>query len=253
MLRAEGIRVSFGGVRAVDGVSLHVAPHGSLGIIGPNGSGKTTTFNVLAGEQRAEAGQVTLGGRDITGAAPHRIARLGLVRTFQNLRLFPNMTVLENVLVGGHMRQPRALWRQLLRPPATGAREREERARAAALVEEVGLADRLGAYASDLSYGQTKRLELARALNAEPRVLLLDEPTAGMNDRQAREILDLVRAVQARRGLALVVIEHNVPELARFVERMIALDAGRVIAEGRPEEVVRDPRVVAAYLGQDAA
>jgi branched-chain amino acid transport system ATP-binding protein len=252
MLRADGLGVSFGGVRAVDGISLAVGAGERLGIIGPNGSGKTTSFNALTGEQRLDAGRVTLNGRDITGIAPHRVARLGLVRTFQNLRLFPNMTVLENVLVGGHLRQPRALWRQLLRPPGVAGREAEERDRAAALVEEVGLADRLGAYASDLSYGQTKRLELARALNADPRVLLLDEPTAGMNDRQARDVLGLVRAAQERRGLALVVIEHNVPELARFVDRMLALDAGRVIAEGSPQEVTRHPRVLASYLGEAA-
>jgi branched-chain amino acid transport system ATP-binding protein len=236
----------------VDDVSLSVAPRERLGIIGPNGSGKTTSFNALTGEQRLDSGRVTLAGRDVTGLAPHRIARLGLVRTFQNLRLFANMTLLENVLVGGHLRQPRALWRQLLRPPGIARHEAAERDRAAALIEEVGLADRIGAYASDLSYGQTKRLELARALNADPQVLLLDEPTAGMNDRQARDVLALVRSVQERRGLALVVIEHNVPELARFVDRMMALDAGRVIAEGTPEDVVRHPRVLASYLGEAA-
>jgi branched-chain amino acid transport system ATP-binding protein len=252
LLAASGLRVAFGGVTAMDGVSLHVAADETLGIIGPNGSGKTTTFNVLAGVQNADAGAVMLDGRPVIGTPAHRMARLGLVRTFQNVRLFPDMTVTQNILVGGHLRQPRALWRQLLRPPGVAAAERAERDRALALAEEVGLADRAHVYASDLSYGQTKRLELARALNADPRVLLLDEPTAGMNDRQARDVLELVRRIQRPRRLAVIVIEHNVPELARFVDRMMALDAGRVVAEGAPADVVRHERVLAAYLGEAA-
>ncbi len=252
LLTCEGISRSFFGVKALDGVSLSVAEGETLGIIGPNGSGKTTLFNIISGLDRNHEGRVTLGGRDITTARPHRIVGHGLVRTFQNLRLFKGMTALENVVSGGHSRSYKGLAGQVLGLPAMRRSEEELLARARACLAEVGLQGYEDASPAEMSYGQTKRLELARALNAEPKILLLDEPTAGMNDVQAAEILGLVARVRDRHGLTLIVIEHNVPVLSRFAGRIVVLDAGRKLTEGRPDEVTRDARVIEAYLGAGA-
>lgn len=253
LLVCEGVTKSFLGVRALSEVSVSVSEGETLGIIGPNGSGKTTFFNILSGLERADAGRILLGGADITRTPPHRISARGIARTFQNLRLFGGMTALENVLCGGHKEAPTGFLGQLAQTRAVRRAEAEADARARACLAEVGLAGYEEAFTTQMSYGQTKRLELARALNASPRVLLLDEPTAGMNDVQAAEILDAVARLRDRHALTLIVIEHNVPVLARFADRIVVLDAGRKLIEGAPATVVRDRRVIEAYLGKGAA
>ncbi len=252
ILEARGIGKRFGGVAALDGVSLGVRPGEVLGIMGPNGSGKTTLFNILTGLLPPSSGEVLIDGRAVRGLPPHRIARLGIARTFQNLRLFPGMTTTENVLCGAHQRETLSVVAALLPSRARALVAGSERQRAEDLLREVGLGDRIGVYASALSYGQTKRLELARALNTDPRVLLLDEPTAGMNDAQAALLLGLVRRLQRARRLTLVVIEHNVPALAWLADRIVVLDSGRVLVDAAPEVAVSDARVIEAYLGRDA-
>lgn len=252
ILEARGVSKRFGGVQALDGVSVGVREGEVLGIMGPNGSGKTTLFNVLTGLLAPSGGDVLIDGRSARGLPTHRIARMGIARTFQNLRLFPGMTTTENVWCGAHQRESVSVLRNLLPLPGRARQEAAERARAEALLHEVGLGDRIGAYASALSYGQTKRLELARALNTDPRVLLLDEPTAGMNDAQAAVLLGLVRRLHRARRLTLVVIEHNVPALVWLADRIVVLDSGRVLVDAPAEQAASDPRVVEAYLGRDA-
>lgn len=253
ILEVKDLRKSFGGVHALDGVSLKVEEGEILGIMGPNGSGKTTLFNAVTGALRADSGTVRFDGADITRAPSFRIARMGVARTFQNLRIFTNMTTTENILCGAHMRENTSVLGSILRTGKRTASEAAKRARAIDLLKEVGLTDRIDAYASDLSYGQTKRLELARALNTEPRILFLDEPTAGLNDAQAAVLLGLVRKVCQRRNLTLVVIEHNVPALVWLVRRIAVMDAGSVIVDGPPEVAVSDPKVVEAYLGHSSS
>ncbi len=252
ILEASGLTRRFGGVTALDGVSLGVRAGEILGIMGPNGSGKTTLFNILTGLLAPSAGDVLIDGVSARGKPTHRIARMGIARTFQNLRLFPGMTTTENVLCGAHQRESVSVLRNLLPSPGRARRAAAERERAEDLLREVGLGDRIGVYASSLSYGQTKRLELARALNTDPRVLLLDEPTAGMNDAQAAVLLGLVRRLHRSRGLTLVVIEHNVPALVWLADRIAVLDSGRVLVDASPEQAASDPRVIEAYLGRDA-
>ena len=252
ILEARDVSMQFGGVTALHGVSLGVREGEILGIMGPNGSGKTTLFNVLTGLLRPSGGAVLIDGSPTTGRAPHRIARMGVARTFQNLRLFPGMTTTENVLCGAHGREDVSVIGNLLPRPGRAASRAAEYRNAEELLHEVGLGDRIGVYASALSYGQTKRLELARALNTRPRVLLLDEPTAGMNDAQAAVLLGLVRRLQRARGLTLVVIEHNVPALVWLADRIVVLDSGRVLVDTTPEAAAADPRVIEAYLGRDA-
>lgn len=252
ILEVRNLKKSFGGVHALDGVSFKVDEGEIVGIMGPNGSGKTTLFNAITGALRADSGSVHFDGRDISREPPFRIARMGVARTFQNLRIFTNMTTTENVLCGAHMRENTSVLGSIIRTGKRVAGEAAERARAVDLLKEVGLTDRIDAYGSDLSYGQTKRLELARALNTEPRILFLDEPTAGLNDAQAAVLLGLVRKVCQRRNLTLVVIEHNVPALVWLVQRIAVMDAGSVIVDGPPEMAVSDPRVIEAYLGHSS-
>jgi len=252
ILKCENISKAYSGIRALVDVSLSVERGEILGVIGPNGSGKTTLFNIVSGLDRADAGSVTLDGHVITNTPAHRIAGLGLARTFQNLRPFGGLSALENVLAGGHLRAPRGLLGQVLQLPYVRKGEQEARAEAAERLSDVGLGAYAEASSTQLSYGQTKRLELARALNTRPRVLLLDEPTAGMNDVQATEILDLVGAIKRKFSLTVVVIEHNVPVLTRFADRLVVMEAGSKLVEGPPAAVVSDRRVIEAYLGTGA-
>lgn len=253
LLTCKAVSKAYDGVQALAGVSLQVTAGEALGIIGPNGSGKTTLFNIVSGLESCDQGEVRLNDKAITGVSAHKIVNYGLVRSFQNLRLFSGMTAIENVICGGHRSAEKGLWGQILQTKSVKASEARMAQKARACLAEVGLAGYEDARPSELSYGQTKRLELARALNAEPKILLLDEPTAGMNDTQANQILDLVMSMRERHQITLVVIEHNVPILCRFVERMVVLEAGKKLMEGKPDEVVKDARVIEAYLGSGAS
>jgi len=248
LLAVEGLERAFGGVRAVDGVTFEVRAGEVHGLIGPNGAGKTTVINLVSGLLRPSGGAIRLGGRPIHGLAPHRIAMRGVARTFQNIRLFPDLSALANVLVGEHHVRRASLGARLLMLPAAGAEERRARERARALLERIGLADRAEERARNLSYGEQRRVEIARALAAEPRVLLLDEPTAGMNPVEVQGVAALIRHV-AREGRSVLLIEHNVKLVMDVCDRITVLDFGKVIAAGSPAEVAKDPAVVAAYLG----
>ncbi|HEX8662948.1 MAG TPA: ABC transporter ATP-binding protein [Beijerinckiaceae bacterium] len=248
LLAADGIGIAFGGVVAVDGVSFSAEAGKVLSIIGPNGAGKTTLFNVVSGLYRASRGRVTLSGEDVTGRPPEELARRGLSRTFQNLQIFSRMTALDNVMVGRHLRERRSLLADLLRLPSVVRQNRETRSAAEELLAFVGLAERGDAPAGALPYGALKRLEIARALALEPKVLLLDEPAAGCNAIETHEIERLIRQV-ADRGVAVVLVEHDMRLVMAISDHVLVLAGGRPLAEGTPEAVRADPAVVAAYLG----
>ena len=252
LLTAEGIGISFGGLRALDGVGFSARAGEVLAIIGPNGAGKTTLFNIVSGLYRATEGRISLDGRDVTEAPPHRLAALGLSRTFQNLQVFFRMTALENVMAGRHLRERSGLLSDLLRLPATRRANAATREAAMALLAEVGLAKQAELPAGSLPYGALKRLEIARAMATEPRVLLLDEPAAGSNPVETEEIDRLIAAVAAR-GVAVVLIEHDMKLVMRVSRQIVVLNQGRMLAEGTPEEVRANPEVVAAYLGTHGA
>jgi branched-chain amino acid transport system ATP-binding protein len=249
LLEARGISIAFGGLRALDSVGFAVDPGEVLAIIGPNGAGKTTLFNIVTGLYRAQAGEVRLDGREVTGLPPHALAARGLARTFQNLQIFFRMSALENVMVGRHLKERRRLWAELLGLPSVLRENRESRERARELLAFVGLADRAEEPAAVLPYGALKRLEIARALACEPRVLMLDEPAAGCNPVETEEIDRLILAI-ARKGVAVVLVEHDMKLVMRISDRVLVLDQGRVLAEGTPQQVRSDPRVIEAYLGR---
>lgn len=272
LLVATGIGKRFGGLQAVQGVSLEAHAGRIVSVIGPNGAGKTTLFNCLSGIYRPETGSVKLDGRELVGLKPHQVNQAGLARSFQNIRLFPEMTVLQNVLVGRYAHTQAPLWEIVCRTSRYLAQERAAREKALELLEFVGLAERatspaheftdgmhrrgLAERASDwarsLPYGLQRRLEVARALATAPRVLLLDEPGAGMNPSEIVDMMDLVRRIAAT-GVAVVVIEHHMKLVMEISDRILVLDHGEPIAEGTPDQVRSHPRVLEAYLGAETA
>jgi branched-chain amino acid transport system permease protein len=248
LLEVERLERVFGGVRAVDGASFEVREGEIHGLIGPNGAGKTTAINVISGLLAPTGGAVRLAGDEVQGLPPHRIAARGIARTFQNIRLFPELSARDNVLVGAHLVRRPSLAARLLVLPSAREEERGARARAGELLERIGLSARAHDRARNLSYGEQRRVEIARALAAEPRLLLLDEPTAGMNPVEVQAVAALIRSVAAG-GRSVLLIEHNVKLVMDVCDRITVLDFGKVIAEGPPASVAKDPAVVAAYLG----
>ena len=248
-LEVKGLTKTFGGLRAVDRVTFEVPAGGLSALIGPNGSGKTTLFNLITKLYRADAGEVRIFGAAMAEAGDWRIAASGVVRTFQTARVFPGMTALENVLAGAHRHVRSAPWQQML---WLGRARDEERAlgqRAETLLELVGLSQFRDTAATDLPMGAQKLLEVVRALMAKPRLLLLDEPAAGLNDGETAELALLLRAVRDS-GVTLLVVEHNMSLVMGVADEVIVLDAGAVVARGTPAEIQRNPRVIEAYIGQ---
>jgi len=251
VLRLEDVRRGFGGVRAVDGVSFAVGAGEVHGLIGPNGAGKTTLLNLVSGFLAPTSGRITLREREIGGRPPHEVAALGVARTFQAIRLFPDLSARDNVVVGQHLRRRNSFAERLLCLPGARAEARAAREEAEQLLARVGLADRVRAHARHLSYGEQRRVEIARALASAPRLLLLDEPTAGMNPVEVEAVARLIRQVAAE-GTSVLLVEHNVRLVMEVCDRITVLHFGKVIADGPPAAVGRDPAVIAAYLG-DAA
>ncbi len=251
-LRLEQVSKSFGGVAAVTDVSFAVAPRQIFALIGPNGAGKTTLFNLVSGVYRPSAGRIFLAGDDVTGQPPHMLARHGLARTFQTPQVFLNMSAVENVMVGAHRHMSAGLLPALARIGRFRAAEKSCRAEAAALMERLGLGRYRDAEAGSLPYGALKRLEVARAMASKPRLLLLDEPAAGLNAAEAEEMVHVLRTIAAT-GVTVILIEHNMRMVMGLSERVLVLVSGRVLVEGAPAEVQRDPEVIAAYLGAEAA
>jgi branched-chain amino acid transport system ATP-binding protein len=249
ILAVKGVGISFGALKAIDGVSFSVNEGQILSVIGPNGAGKTTLFNVISGVYIASRGRVELSGEDVTSLAPDALAARGMSRTFQNLQIFQRMSVAQNVMVGRHLKERRNLFADMLRLPSVGQQNRETRAAALQFLDEVGLRDKADVLAGDLSYGGCKRLEIARALATEPRVLLLDEPAAGCNAVETEEIDRLICRV-AQKGIAVVLVEHDMKLVMKISHRILVLDRGRFLAEGTPAEVRDNPVVHEAYLGK---
>ncbi len=251
VLAVEDLGIAFGGVKAVNGVAFAVSGGEVLSIIGPNGAGKTTLFNLVSGVYRASRGRVALLGDDVTGATPEALAARGLSRTFQNLQIFARMSAVENVMVGRHLREHTGILADLLGLPSVTRQNRATRAAAIDRLEAVGLVADADRPAGALAYGALKRLEIARALASEPKVLLLDEPAAGCNAVETQEIERLVRRI-ADSGVAVVLVEHDMKLVMRISDRVLVLDRGRPLAEGPPAQVRENPAVIEAYLGRHA-
>ncbi|HWL58335.1 MAG TPA: ABC transporter ATP-binding protein [Paracoccus sp. (in: a-proteobacteria)] len=252
LLEIDGLGIAFGGLRAVHDVSFSVEPGEIVSVIGPNGAGKTTLFNMISGVYLPGSGKVRLKGEDVTGMAPYRLAQRGMSRTFQNLQIFQNMTVLENAMTGFHLQERGPVLSDLLNLPSSRRRGRLAEDGARELLVRVGLERAADREAGNLSYGSLKRLEIARALAMNPSVLLLDEPAAGCNAVETEEIDHLIAEV-AKSGVAILLVEHDMKMVMRISNHIVVLDHGEKIAEGAPETVSRDPAVIAAYLGTEAA
>jgi branched-chain amino acid transport system ATP-binding protein len=261
LVRARKVTKRFGGLVAVNGVDFDI-PRGSIvSLIGPNGAGKTTFFNMITGAYVPTSGEISFDGRDIVttkgnkvrSLKPHQVTALGIGRTFQNIRLFGTMSALDNVLVGQHVHLRSRWWDAVLRSPRNTAEEEASIARGHELLRFVGLDERPHAWARNLPYGDQRRLEIARALATSPKLLLLDEPTAGMNASETRDLTDFIRRLRSELGLTVLLIEHDMRVVMGISDRVTVLDYGEVLAEGSPAEVRANPRVIEAYLGRGAA
>jgi branched-chain amino acid transport system ATP-binding protein len=261
LVRARSVTKRFGGLLAVNDVDFDI-PRGSIvSLIGPNGAGKTTFFNMITGFYTPSGGEIIFDGKPVAwlrgskvkSLPPHRVTALGIGRTFQNIRLFSTMSVLDNVLVGLHVHLKSHWWDAVLRTPSQLREEYEARERARELLDLVGLREREDTWARNLPYGDQRRLEIARALGTNPKLLLLDEPTAGMNNAETRSLTDFIRRLRSELGLTVLLIEHDMRVVMGISDRVTVLDYGEVIAEGSPDEVRRNSRVVEAYLGRGAA
>lgn len=253
LLEAAGLRREFAGVVAVDDVSLELAQGEVLGLIGPNGAGKSTVINLLSGFDRAGAGRVRLEGRDITRETPSRIARAGLVRTFQHMRLFSSLTVRQNVETAAHARHGAGVAETLLGLPRARRAQRAVRELAAELLDTFELEHLADQRATTLSYGSQRRVEIVRALATSPKVLLLDEPAAGMDEQEAADLSAFLERTRERHPVSILLVEHHLDVVMRLCDRVLVLDAGRVLASGPPREVTSDPAVLEAYVGEEVA
>jgi branched-chain amino acid transport system ATP-binding protein len=252
LLETIGLRKEFGGLVAVDDVDFTVPQASIVSLIGPNGAGKTTFFNMLTGVYKPTAGRVIFDGAEMTGKPPHAFTQRGIGRTFQNIRLFQNMTALENVLVGMHVRLHGTLFEAIVRTPRVRKEEAEARVRARELLEYSGLVRKDGVIGRNLSYGDQRRLEVARALATQPKLLLLDEPTAGMNPQETADFTSFVARLRDEQKLAVLLIEHDMRVVMGVSDRVTVLDYGEKIAEGTPQEIQKNDRVIEAYLGTAA-
>ncbi|MEZ5788611.1 MAG: ABC transporter ATP-binding protein [Xanthobacteraceae bacterium] len=252
ILATEHLAMSFGGVRAVDGVTIAVPENFVFSIIGPNGAGKTTLFNMISGVYTPRDGHVVLAGEDVTGLKPDQLARRGLSRTFQNLQIFFRMSAIENVMVGRHRHERTGIFADLLHLPTVGRQNRETRAQAEAALDRVGLSNLSGQSAGNLAYGDLKRLEIARALASEPKVLLLDEPAAGCNPVETAALEGVIRGIAAG-GVTVVLVEHDMRLVMNVSDRIHVLANGATLAEGTAAEVRSNPAVIEAYLGVHGA